>query len=108
MIISDIPIAATSHQFCIFMVSITCNPFPLFSNLQEVHHESIASSRFPSAVSPSQLEKNTIKTCEFVLSRFAVQFGTRDLASIYTEEVLGFLLSLTKDNELTGEVFSIF
>ena len=42
-------------------------------------------------------KKNIVKTCEFVFSRFAVQFGKRDLASISTEEVLGFLLSLPKD-----------
>ncbi len=44
-------------------------------------------------------KKNTVKICEFVLTRFAVQFGKRDLASISTEEVLAFLLSLTKDNK---------
>ena len=44
-------------------------------------------------------QKNTVKTCELVLSRFAFQFGKRDLASITAEEVLGFLLSLTKDNK---------
>ena len=44
-------------------------------------------------------KKNTVKTCEFVLARFAFQFGKRDLASITAEEVLGFLLSLTKDNK---------
>jgi len=43
--------------------------------------------------------KNTIKTCEFVLSKFSVQFNTRDLASISQEEVLDFLLSLTKNNK---------
>jgi hypothetical protein len=64
-----------------------------------VHPDSIPGSRFPSAVPPGQLEKNTIKTCEFVLSRFAVQFGKRDFASISTEEVLAFLLFLTKDNK---------
>ena len=44
-------------------------------------------------------KKNTVKTCEFVLSRFIVRFGDRDLASIPQEEVLEFLLSLTKDNK---------
>lgn len=44
-------------------------------------------------------KKNTVKTCEFVLSRFTAQFGKRDLASISQEEVLTFLLSLTKDNK---------
>ena len=44
-------------------------------------------------------KKNTVKTCAFVLSRFAVQFGKRDLASISIEEVLAFLLSLTKANK---------
>ena len=44
-------------------------------------------------------KKNTIKTCEFVLSRFIARFGDRDLASIPQEEVLEFLLSLTKDNK---------
>ena len=58
---------------------------------QEVHHESFPSGRFPSAVLPSQLEKNTIETCEFVLRRFTDRFGKRDLASISQEEVLQFL-----------------
>jgi hypothetical protein len=67
---------------------------------QEVHYESFTSSRFPSSVSPSKFQKkNTVKTCEFVLSRFTAQFGKRDLASISTEEVLSFLLSLTKNNK---------
>lgn len=44
-------------------------------------------------------KKNTIKTCEFVLHRFATQFGNRDLASISQEEVLEFLLFLTKNNK---------
>jgi len=44
-------------------------------------------------------KKNTIKTCEFVLSRFITQFGKRDLASISQEEVLAFLLSLTQNNK---------
>ena len=44
-------------------------------------------------------KKNTAKTCEFVLSRFTAQFGKRDLASIYPEEVLTFLVLLTKDNK---------
>jgi hypothetical protein len=30
-------------------------------------------------------KKNTVKTCEFVLSRFVAQFGKRDLAIISTE-----------------------
>ena len=65
-----------------------------------MHHESITGSRFPSAVSPGQFQKkNTVKTCEFVLSRFIVRFGDRDLASIPQEEVLEFLLSLTKVNK---------
>jgi len=44
-------------------------------------------------------KKNTIKTCDFVLSRFTARFSRRDLASISQEEVLDFLLSLTKDNK---------
>lgn len=32
-------------------------------------------------------KKNTIKTCEFVLTRFTARFGKRDLASISQEEV---------------------
>ncbi len=44
-------------------------------------------------------KKNTIKTCEFVLNRFTSQFGQRDLANISQEEVLEFLLSLTKNNK---------
>lgn len=44
-------------------------------------------------------KKNTIKTCEFVLIRFVVRFGQRDLASVSQEEVLDFLLSLTKNNK---------
>ena len=47
---------------------------------------------------PTQ-KKNTVKTCEFVLSRFTTEFGKRELASITLEEVLTFLLSLTKDNK---------
>jgi site-specific recombinase XerD len=44
-------------------------------------------------------KKNTIKTCEFVLSRFTAQFSKRDLASISQEEVMAFLLYLTKNNK---------
>jgi len=38
-------------------------------------------------------KNNTVKTCEFVLSRFLTQFGKRELASISPEEILTFLLS---------------
>ncbi len=44
-------------------------------------------------------KKNTVKTCEFVLLRFSAQFGKRDLASIPQEEILTFLMALTKDNK---------
>jgi site-specific recombinase XerD len=44
-------------------------------------------------------KKNTVKTCEFVLSRFNAQFGKRDLAGVSQEEVLEFLLSLTRNNK---------
>jgi integrase len=44
-------------------------------------------------------KKNTVKTCEFVLARFTTRFGKRDLASISQEEVLEFLMTLTKDNK---------
>ncbi|SHO53074.1 hypothetical protein [Desulfopila aestuarii] len=44
-------------------------------------------------------KKNTVKTCEFVLNRFTVRFGKRDLVSISEEEDLEFLLSLTKNNK---------
>ena len=64
-----------------------------------MHHEGFPGSRFPSAVPQIQLEKNTVKTCEFVLNRFNSRFGKRDLASISQEEVLEFLLALTKNNK---------
>jgi hypothetical protein len=44
-------------------------------------------------------KKNTVKTCEFVLSRFNSQFSKRNLASVSQEEVLEFLLFLTKNNK---------
>lgn len=44
-------------------------------------------------------KKNTSKTCEFILTKFTNRFGKRDLASISQEEVLDFLLSLTKYNK---------
>lgn len=47
----------------------------------------------------ANLKKNTIKTCEFVLNRFATQLGKRDLASISKEVVLEFLLSLAKNSK---------
>lgn len=43
--------------------------------------------------------KNTIKTCEFVLHRFVARFGKRDMVSITQEEVLEFLLNLTRGNK---------
>jgi len=44
-------------------------------------------------------KKNTVKTCEFVLFRFSAKFAKRDLASILQEEILTFLMSLTKNNK---------
>ncbi len=44
-------------------------------------------------------KKNTVKTSEFVLSKFATRFCDRELAGISQEEVLDFLLTLTKDNK---------
>jgi hypothetical protein len=49
-------------------------------------------------------KKNTIKTCEFVLTRLTARFGKRDLASISQEEVLEFLLSLTKGPKTTNRL----
>ena len=43
-------------------------------------------------------KKNTVKTCEFVLSNFNSRFGHRDLRSLKAEEVLSFLVWLTKNN----------
>ncbi len=43
-------------------------------------------------------KKNTLETCRFVLSHFNSRFGHRDLRSIKSEEVLSFLVSLTKNN----------
>ena len=43
-------------------------------------------------------KKNTIKTCQFVLSDFNNKFGHRDLRSISSEEILSFLVSLTRNN----------
>ena len=48
-------------------------------------------------------KKNTLKTCEYVLTKFSSRFGKRDLASISQEEVLNFLISLTKDNKQTSK-----
>ncbi len=39
------------------------------------------------------------RTSEFVLSKFAARFCNRELASISHEEVLDFLLNLTRDNK---------
>ncbi len=44
-------------------------------------------------------KKNTVKTCAFVLNHFTSRVGKRNLASISQEEVLEFLLSLTKNNK---------
>ena len=44
-------------------------------------------------------KKNTIKTCQFVLAGFNARFGSRELDSIKPEEVLSFLVSLTRDNK---------
>jgi len=44
-------------------------------------------------------KKNTLKTCQYVLAKFSTQFGKRDLASVSQEEVLNFLLRLTKENK---------
>ena len=53
-------------------------------------------------------KKNTVKTCEFVLSRFNAQFGKRDLASVSPEEVLEFLLSLTKKQLTSNKKKPVF
>ena len=44
-------------------------------------------------------KKKTVKTCEFVLNRFTSGLGKRDLAGISQEEILEFLLILTKNNK---------
>ena len=44
-------------------------------------------------------KKNTVKTCVFVLSRFAAKFTNRELNSITQEEILNFLVTLTHDNK---------
>jgi len=64
-----------------------------------VHHESIAAVDFHLQYHRVNSKKNTVKTCEFVLTRFTTRFGKRDIASISQEEVLEFLLSLTKNNK---------
>jgi integrase len=40
-----------------------------------------------------------VKTCTYVLAKFSSQFGKRDLASVSQQEVMDFLLRLTKDNK---------
>jgi site-specific recombinase XerD len=44
-------------------------------------------------------KKNTIKTCEFVLTRFSAKFGSRDIECLTHEEILTFLISLTVDTK---------
>ncbi len=46
---------------------------------------------FPLQYHRANSKKNTIKTCEFVRTRFTAQFGKRDLASVSAEDVLAFL-----------------
>jgi hypothetical protein len=36
-------------------------------------------------------KKNTVKTCEYVLSRFTTKFANRELGTITQEEILKFL-----------------
>jgi integrase/recombinase XerD len=64
-----------------------------------VHHDSVQAVDFHLQYHRANPKKNTIKTCEFVLTRFTTRFDNRDLASISQEEVLDFLLSLTKNNK---------
>jgi hypothetical protein len=64
-LLPDTPISPPTTN-PVFYGIITCKPFPFFQKLQEVHYESITSSRIPSALSPGQLPKNTVKTGEFV------------------------------------------
>ncbi len=40
-----------------------------------------------------------MKTCQYVLVTFSSQFGKRDLVSVSQEEVMDFLLRLSKDNK---------
>jgi len=47
----------------------------------------------------ANFKKNTVKTCEFVLSRFITQFGDRELNAITQEEILKFLIDLTHDKK---------
>ncbi|RPH39887.1 MAG: site-specific integrase [Desulfobulbaceae bacterium] len=51
------------------------------------------------SISKSTSKENTVKTCELVLNRFTSRFGKQDLASISQEEILEFLLALTKNNK---------
>jgi hypothetical protein len=44
-------------------------------------------------------QKNTIKTCEFVLTRFSAKFGSWDIECLTHEEILTFLISLTVDTK---------
>ncbi len=46
-----------------------------------------------------QIQKNNVKTCGVALLRFAAHFNKSDLASISQEEILTFLMSLTKNNK---------
>ncbi len=83
-----------------FYGTINCRSFPQFFYPTggvpwKFHRLSI----FICSITGPIPKKNTVKTCEFVLHRFTVQFGKRDLASISQEEVLTFLMSLTKDNK---------
>ena len=63
-----------------------------------MYHESITGNHFSLTVSPSQLQKNTIKTCEFVLSKFTARFSKPNLAGI-SQEVpdFGFIAFTTKE-----------
>jgi integrase len=46
-------------------------------------------------------KKNTLKNYDFLFSRFAAQFGERDLESINPDEILSFLTKITSGNKQT-------
>lgn len=70
------------------MVQWTVGFFCYLTNTEEVYYESISSSGFSSQYHRANSKKNTIKTCEYVLTSFVAKLGKRDLISVSSEEVL--------------------
>jgi hypothetical protein len=86
------------------MLPVICRE-PLNPLREEVHYESPLRHSLLSGISPGKLKKSTAKNYEILLAIFKREYGDREIDSITSDEVMGFLNRLAEGTKQATKKF---